>query len=232
MTTPLFEILADAETPLGPLTLRRRELLSRPSIIVTEVTLDGEHLMSSYITASERALSTLALGWHEGTGLEVLVGGLGLGYTTAEALASDRVAQVETVEFLPAVMGWCREGLIPLAATLNDEARHTLVQGDIYGRLAAEPDRQYDLILIDVDHAPDAPLDPAGGVFYTESGLQAAKRHLAPDGILGVWSSAESPSFEAALNAVFSDVRVERVEVVNELIDETYFDPVFLARDR
>lgn len=234
MSGPLFEILADDDTPLGVLTLRRRELLSKPGTVVTEVTLDGEHLMSSYITASERALATLALEWHPGGALTVLVGGLGLGYTSAEALTSARVARVETVEFLPAVMQWCRDGLIPLADTLNGDPRHGIVAGDVYGRLAAAPDRdgpRYDLILIDVDHAPDAPLDPSGGVFYTAAGLRAAKQHLAPGGILGVWSAAENPAFESALRAVFNDVRVERVEVVNDLVDETYHDPIFLARD-
>ncbi|MHC5021566.1 MAG: spermidine synthase [Planctomycetota bacterium] len=163
--------------------------------------------------------------------MEVLVGGLGLGYTSAEALAHPRVAQVETVEFLPAVAGWCRDGLIPLAAELNDDARHTVVLGDIYGRLAGPAERTYDCVLIDVDHAPDAPLDPSGGVFYSEAGLRAAKAHLSPGGILGVWSAAENPRFVAALHAVFREVRVELVEVNNDLVDEVYSDSIFLARD-
>lgn len=233
MSGPLFEILAADDTPLGLLTLRRRELLSRPGLIVCEVTLDGEHLMSSYITASEQALTTLALEWHEGSDLEVLVGGLGLGYTSAEALKSDRVARVETIEFLPAVAGWCADGLIPLAETLNGDDRHSVTIGDVYGHLAqAPPPRTHDLILIDVDHAPDAPLDPSGGVFYKQEGLRVAKQHLAgPGAILGVWSAAENPVFESALRAVFNEVRVERVEVVNDLVDETYNDVIFLARD-
>jgi len=232
MNGPLFEILSADDTPLGLLTLRRRELLSRPGVIVCEVTLDGEHLMSSYITASEQALTTLALEWHPGDGLDVLVGGLGLGYTSAEALKSDRVARVETIEFLPAVAGWCAGGLIPLAETLNGDDRHTVTLGDVYARLAqSPPERTHDLVLIDVDHAPDAPLDPSGGVFYKAEGLRVAKQHLAPGGILGVWSAAANPAFESALRSVFAEVRVEEVEVVNDLVDETYHDVIFLARD-
>ena len=88
-----LEILAYEESPLGPLCLRRRELLSQPGTIVTEVTLNHEFLMSSLYTDSERALANLALELHVGENLRVLVGGLGLGYTAREALLSDRVGR-------------------------------------------------------------------------------------------------------------------------------------------
>ena len=69
------------------LCLRQRELLSEPGTMVTEITLDHEFLMSSYSTASERALSRFALDMHPGRDLKVLVGGLGLGYTAHEVSA-------------------------------------------------------------------------------------------------------------------------------------------------
>ncbi len=233
---PKLEILAWEETPLGVLCLRRRALLSRPGTVVTEVTLDGEHLMSSYTTASERALASLALAWHDGpegdgVGLDVLVGGLGLGYTAAEVLADDRVARLQVVEFLPQVARWLTDGLIPLAAPLCADDRMTVVSDDVYARLLAPPqDQLHDLILIDVDHAPDAPLDTANGRFYTEPGLRAAREHLAPGGILSIWSAAENSDLVDTLGRVFGDVRIEGVAVVNDLIDEQYTDTLFMGR--
>ena len=56
-----FEILAYEETPLGPLCLRRRRVLGHSGTFVTEITLNHEFLMSSYNTASERALASLAI---------------------------------------------------------------------------------------------------------------------------------------------------------------------------
>jgi len=225
-----FEILAYDETPLGPLCLRRRELLAEPGTIVTEVSLNHEFLMSSYNTASERALASGALALREGTGLDALVGGLGLGYTAREALASDRVARVEVVEFLPQVIGWLEKGLIPLAAELNADPRLRVVQDDVYRRLSAEPARLFDLVLIDVDHSPEDRLAAANGSFYTEEGLERAKRHLMPGGVLGVWSYDESASFAAALRRVFRDVRVEPVEFKNRFVGETQTDWLFFAR--
>ncbi|CAN5555345.1 hypothetical protein BH24GEM3_BH24GEM3_19730 [soil metagenome] len=230
MTPSNLEILAYEDSPLGPLCLRRRELLSAPGTVVTEVTLNHAFLMSSYNTASERALARIALEMHAGTELRVLVGGLGLGYTAHAALASARVANVEVVEFLPQVIEWLEHDLVPLSPVLKADERLTTVRGDIYARLAAAPSEKFDLILIDVDHAPDDQLSRTSDFFYTKEGLMLASRHLAADGILGVWSYAESSPFARALREVFREVRIEPVTFFNELIDEETTDWLFFAR--
>ena len=97
-----IEFLAYEETSLGPICLRRRTPLSLPEVVVTEVTLNREFLMSSLHTDSEQALSRIAIQMHGGDHLRVMVAGLGLGYTAHEALKSDRV---EHVELLPQVNG-------------------------------------------------------------------------------------------------------------------------------
>jgi spermidine synthase len=229
MEPPLFEILAYETTELGILCLRRRELLCEPGTIVTEVTLDHEFLMSSYLTASEQALSEIALQMHSGSGLRVLVGGLGLGYTAWTALESDRVSECEVVEFLPQVINWLEQGLIPLSDKLNADNRLKVTQSDIYQRLASPPEQKHDLILIDVDHSPDDNLDEANGKFYTAAGLQHAKLHLAADGVLGVWSYAESSEFVDALHEVFGEVRIEPVTIFNNLINVEQTDWLFFA---
>lgn len=234
MKSSNIEFLDHQDTAIGTLILRRRTLLSRPDTVVTEITLDHEFLMSSHITFSERALSRVALEMHTGEQLQVLVGGLGLGYTAREALDS-RVARVEVVEFVPAVIGWMKDGLVPLSSELTADRRVEIVEGDVFERLALPPepeDPRFDLILIDVDHSPAEHLDDAGNDgFYTPQGLRAARRHLAPGGVLGVWSYAESSPFVDGLREVFGEVRVEPVRYVNDLIEEDTTDWLFFARD-
>jgi spermidine synthase len=232
MSPSNLEILAYEDSPLGPLCLRRRELLSEPGTVVTEVTLNHAFLMSSYNTASERALASVALEMHAGAELRVLVGGLGLGYTAHAALASARVATVEVVEFLPQVIDWMMRDLVPLGPALKADGRFTTAAGDVYARLAAAPAQRFDLILIDVDHAPDDQLSGTNDTFYSAKGLERASRHLAPGGILGVWSYAESSPFARALREVFDDVRIEPVTFFNALIDEETTDWLFFARGR
>ena len=225
-----IEILAYESTPLGILCLRRRELLSEPGTVVTEVTLNHEFLMSSYHTASERALASVALDMYRGQDVQVLVGGLGLGYTASEVLASDRAGHVEVVELLPQVIDWFDQGLFPLADSMQADPRLLVSQGDVFERLRQPPTRQFDVILIDVDHSPEDHLNGTNDSFYMVAGLQRAREHLAEDGILGVWSYAESSPFADALRQVFREVRIEPVTFNNTHINETMTDWLFFAR--
>jgi spermidine synthase len=231
MSPSNLEILAYLTTPLGELCLRRRELLSSPGTLITEITLDQELLMSSYNTASERALAEEALARHTGRDLSVLVGGLGLGYTANEALQSSRVRRVEVVELLPEVIGFLRDGLVPLSPELLAEPRFCVREGDVFATLRAPARERWDIVLIDVDHSPHEQLGTDNESFYTEAGLERAKRHLAPGGILAVWSYAESSPFVEVLRAAFTIVETVPVSFVNDLVDEELTDWLFIARD-
>ena len=232
-----IEILAYETTPLGTLCLRRRELVSKPGTLVTEVTLNHEFLMSSYLTQSERCLTDLGLKrvcqrLDSNEEISVMVGGLGLGYTAAEALKSELVSRVKIVEFLPEVIGWLKDGLIPLSETLLSDQRFEVTLGDVYARLGAKPDEVFDLIAIDVDHSPQDVLGEQSGGFYSESGLRQATKHLKKNGVLGVWSYAEDTPLLTAMQKVFVDVEVEKVTVWNDLIDVEQTDWLFFGRKR
>ena len=200
---------------------------------VTEITVDGDMLMSSLCTVSERALTEKALAMHaDGDGLAVLVGGLGLGYTAHAALADPRVAHVRVVDRLPAVIDWMRRGLVPLAGELNGDARLEIAEGDVYAELLDAPTARYDLILIDVDHAPSAPLDPASEPFYTWQGQRQAAEHLKPRGVLAVWSTEDDEDFADVLAEVYAETTREHVTWTNDLIadGEEIAEVLFLAR--
>jgi len=226
-----LQILALEATPLGDLCLRRRELLSRPGTVITEITLDHQLLMSSHVTVSERALATEALARHSRNGLSVLIAGLGLGYTAAAVLSSERVSRVEVIELFPAVVGFLTDGLVPLSTELLANPRFGVRQGDAYAMLSGEARERWDLVLIDVDHSPEDHLGKGNEGFYTRAGLERAKNHLAPGGMLAVWSYADSSPFVEALHASFDVVEVVPVKYLNDLVDEEHTDWLFLARD-
>jgi len=231
MNPPSIEILGYEATSLGPLCLRRRWTLAEPPRRVTEITLNHEFLMSSLHTDSERALATIPLGKLEGDALYVLIGGLGLGYTARSALADRRVANVEVVEFLPAVIRWLHDDLTPLAGELNAEPRLSLHEGDIYCLLLEPPTGSlYDAILIDVDHSPDDPLSEANRSFYTVDGLSRASRHLRADGILGLWSYDSHTPLLEAMRQVFDDVQVHPITYFNEHVREEFTDWLYVGR--
>ena len=117
-------------TRMGDLTLRRRTDPATGELIY-EVKLGEEFLMSSLFTVAEEELSTLGLAAASGDRLDVLVGGLGLGYTAVTALADARVQRVDVIDALPAVIDWHRRELLPVSATLVRDERTTLIHDDV-----------------------------------------------------------------------------------------------------
>src|SRR5947209_14852555 len=171
-----FEELAWAPTPMGELSLRRR-IDPRLELEVFEVRLGDEYLMSSLFTTGETELARLGLARAEADSLDVLVGGLGLGYTAVAALDDPRVASLTVVDALAPVIDWHQRQLVPAAAALVADARTKLVEADFFA-VAAHPDavpgapgHRYHVVLVDIDHSPRHTLAAAHADFFSVAGL-------------------------------------------------------------
>jgi spermidine synthase len=234
---PLFEELDYRPTPIGGLSLRRRRELSL-DVDVFEIKLGDEFLMSSLFTASEIALAGLGMAALPGRDLDVVVGGLGLGYTAAAVLEHETVRSLVVVEMLEAVIDWHRTGLLPLGPELVADARCRLVEGDFFALAASEegfdpalPGRRFDAVLVDIDHSPEALLDDRSQGFYRTEGLEALARHIRPGGIFGLWSNdAPDPAFTARLSGVFAEAWAEPVTFHNPLQNRPFTQAIYLAR--
>ncbi len=234
---PLFEELDYRPTPMGALVLRRRRELSL-GVEVYEIKLGDAFLMSSLFTESERQLANLALAELTAPGLDVVVGGLGLGYTAKAVLDHETVGSLTVVDALDAVIDWHKSGLLPLGGELTGDPRCTFVHGDFFALAASDagfdpdtPGRRFDAILVDIDHAPDFWLAPENAAFYTPEGLQRLGRHLKPGGIFGLWSNDRpDEAFTGRLAEVFEDARAEPVTFRNPLQDSEAVQTVYLAR--
>lgn len=157
------------QTPLGELTLRRRNEPRLDNAEVYEVKLGDEYLMSSLFTESERQLATIGLARLEGK-LDVVVGGLGLGYTAAEALKNERVKGLLVIDLFQTVIDWHHAGLVPMSETLTADPRCEMRQGDFFelsrtGFDVQAPNRRFDAVLLDIDHSPKHFLGPASQHF-------------------------------------------------------------------
>jgi spermidine synthase len=232
-----FEELDYRKTPMGELILRRRMQLSL-GIEVYEVKLGDEYLMSSLFTAGEIALAELAISGLGGGPLDVIVGGLGLGYTARAVLSHTAVRSLVVIEALPAVMDWHRRGLVPLGAGLTADPRCTFVHGDFFALAASDaidprnPGQKFHAILVDIDHSPRAVLHPSHGGFYGREGLRRAKAHLHRGGVFGLWSNdPPDEAFEGELRAVFKDAESKVVTFHNPLQNRDATNTVYLARN-
>ena len=231
-----FEELGWQQTPMGVISLRRRFDLSVRADVY-EVKLDDEHVMSSLFTVAEKELARLGLARTPGTALDVLIGGLGLGYTAQEALRCDRVRALTVVEFSDAVIEWHRRTLLPETAGLAADDRVTLVCADFFagatdgvGFDPCNPGRTYDAILLDIDHSPRHVLHDPHADFYTRDGLRAASERLVPGGVFALWSDdPPDEDFTATLASVFTDVQAQSVWFNNPLTRGRSAATIYLA---
>jgi spermidine synthase len=228
----LFEELDYSVTPLGAISLRRRRVLSLDRDVF-EVLLGEEHLMSSLFTEGEIALARLGLAAAQGEALEVIVGGLGLGYTAAAALDDERVRSVQVIDAIEPVIDWHRRGLLPLSPRLADNPRCKLVHADFFAVMAGESAGKVDAILLDIDHSPNALLNPRNGAFYTREGLAGAAGHLKPGGVFAMWSD-ELPDagFQAVMAEVFTDCEAPVVSFDNPLTGGQSSCTIYVGRKR
>lgn len=233
----LFEELDYCPTPIGALSLRRRREL-KLDVDVYEIMLGHEFLMTSLFTASEVALARLGIAACSGEKLDVVVGGLGLGYTAQAVLEHATVSNLIVIEYLAPVIEWHEAGILPMGCALSDDPRCDLVEGDFFAMAAGEsgfdpekPKRRFDSILVDIDHTPDHFLDDRSDSFYQVEGLKAVRRYLKPGGIFGLWSNdLEELRFLDRLSQAFPQAWAEPVTFHNPLTERPFTQTVYLAR--
>ncbi len=192
----VYEQLDFRPTPLGDLMLRRRRMSQFDDLDIYEVKLGEAFLMSSLFHEAESQLSKLALGVLEKEEIDVVVGGLGLGYTAVSALEDKRVSSLVVVEYLQGVIEWHQTDLVPLGKTLAGDPRCRLVHADFFA-LSRDVERSFDpehplnrhdAILLDIDHTPTNVLHQTNTRFYTLEGLAELAQHLKRDGVFALWA--------------------------------------------
>ncbi|MGY8639742.1 MAG: spermidine synthase [Verrucomicrobiales bacterium] len=234
---PRFEELDYRKTPLGELILRRRTILSLENREVYEVLLGESFLMSSLFTEVEVALSNLGLAATEerfpDTKLNVVVGGLGLGYTARAALKFPSVKSLRVVDYLEPVIEWHQQGMVPLGPELTADSRCQFVHNDFFelGFDPENPDKKFHAVLLDIDHSPANLLHERHAAFYAPDGLRKLCEKIHPGGIFALWSDdAPEENFLAALNEVFETCESHTVSFYNPLQDKDSASTVYVAK--
>lgn len=231
----MFEELDYQRTPLGELSLRRRLVPMLGNREVYEVKLGEEFLMSSMFHAVEVALSDLGLGALDAGDWDVVVGGLGLGYTALAALKFPTVRSLVVVDFLQPVIDWHRRGLVPLGPQLTADPRCRFLHGDFFALAVApagfDTGRKFHAVLLDIDHSPRNVLHSRHAAFYSPAGLGALAAQLHPGGVFAMWSDdAPDEEFLQLLQGVFATARAEVVKFPNPLLDCDSASTVYVAR--
>ncbi|MFF3633258.1 spermine/spermidine synthase domain-containing protein [Streptomyces sp. NPDC002250] len=210
-------VLDRREGPYGEVVLRRHGAL-------LQIIANGCFLMDTSDGRSERLLVDAAYDALDGRPApEVLIGGLGVGFSLAHAAAGGRWGRITVAEREPAVIDWHRRGpLAEVSAAALGDPRTRIVEADLLTYVKETSDT-FDALCLDIDNGPGWTVTEDNGGLYSPAGLAACARVLRPDGVFAVWSAEPSPEFEGTLrNAGFRQVRTEEVPVARGVPDAVH----------
>jgi len=170
------------------------------------------------------------------SGLDVAVGGLGLGYTAQAVLEDERVRELVVVDALEPVIDWHQRGLVSVGPILTADPRCRLVHADFFamseesGFDPSIPGRLFDAVVVDIDHSPAHLLADGSAGFYGIEGTRRLAGHLRPGGVYSLWSNdLPDDAYLAVLSEVFVDVTAEIVSFPNPLQEREASNTVYLA---
>jgi len=211
------QVLDRALTERGELVLRQRpgghfEIIS-----------NGVFLMDTSDGRSERQLIAAAAARTPASAPDLLIGGLGVGFSLIHAVRETAAAHIDVVEIEPVIIGWHRKHLRSLTESSIADARVRIIEADLADWLRTA-DRDYDVICLDTDNGPNWLVFEANEGLYSDAGLDLIGSRLRPDGVVAVWSAAADPAFEARLRA-----RFRRVDVLTTPVRRGVPDVVYVA---
>ncbi len=172
----------------------------------TELRVGGQFVMDDVETTSERLVAEHVL---ELGARDVLVGGLGLGYT-ARALLDGGAERVVVAELHPEVVAAVADGA---GAGPFEDSRLEVAVGDVHDVVAAQPEGSFDGICLDVDNGPDQLVHEHNASLYEAEFLTLCRTRLRAGGTLCIWSATSAESLSRTLGDVFDDVTTLRVPI-------------------
>lgn len=213
-----WQTIDRADTPEGPLELRRRGEGANPADAEYVITVGGRVLMNGAAHQTEDAVAEAACrpvigrrGRRSRRTLpppRVLVGGLGMGYTLRAALdLLPRAARVLVAEIDPTIVRWCRGPLAPLTGNAAGDRRVTIEIADVAAVLArtarkeTPPDSRFDAVILDLYEGPREAHGGREDPLWGRAALETTRDALLPGGILAVWSEDPDAAFEKRLAA-------------------------------
>ncbi len=176
------------------------------------IKLGNVELMNSRMHGSEEELARLACREIlNRPAPQILIGGLGMGFTLRAALDMlPSEAQITVAELIPAVVKWNQGVLSALAGHPLRDERVKIHEGDVRKMIKAGKG-EYDAILLDVDNGPKRLFQEDNNRLYSLKGLYVARTALRPRGILGIWSSGPDIDFTQRLYSAGFEVAEVRV---------------------
>lgn len=174
-----------------------------------EIIYNGTFLMATYNGESERLLVKAALHLCDNP-QTVLIGGLGVGFSLAEALSDSRIREVDVIEIEKVIIEWNRKYLGDFSSFALEDTRTNIINADLISWISGS-NNKYDALCLDIDNGPDWTVSDTNGDLYADHGMNKLLRLLNPGGVISFWSATKSDAFLAKLRSMFSIVEVKLI---------------------
>lgn len=175
-----------------------------------ELVTGGVFVMATYNALSSMLLVRNAAARCSKSNARLLIGGLGFGYSIAEALALPQIEQVDVVELTPEIIQWNQTLLSHVNGALLSDARVVTIEGD-FVHYVQQTEKTYDLICMDIDNGPMLLVHPGNERAYSTDFFRRVAKVLRPGGVFGIWSCNADDDLKEAMARVFSCTSVDVV---------------------
>ncbi|MGQ9632146.1 MAG: spermidine synthase [bacterium] len=206
-------VIERASTPNGEIQLQKLSQRDSEGNSIYEIVFNGIFLMATYSHRSSEALATLAIepiAKSRGR-IDVLIGGLGMGYTLRSALSYPQVSRVDVVEIEEKIIEWNRKFFHTHNRRALLDPRTRVIRGDLC-EYVDKAVNKYDAVAVDIDNGPARMVLEGNRRLYTPEGLAKLKGIVNPGGAVALWSQDEDEGLRRAMEGVFENVEIIGIE--------------------
>jgi spermidine synthase len=173
-----------------------------------ELIINGVFIMASYNHLSSELLVRNAI--RPGQNTEILVGGLGMGYTVKEACAHTEVVGVDVIEIEPVIIEWNRTWFKKGNNACLDDQRVKVMEDDFFSYVQ-NCEKTYDLIGMDIDNGPMMLVNDTNARVYRAGFFRQILSLLNHEGVFAIWSCNHDENLLQEARLVFPDCQAEEV---------------------
>jgi spermidine synthase len=185
-----------------------------------QIVCNGAFVIASCNERSSRALVAAARPFLAAGPLDVLIGGLGMGYALDEALDVPGLRSVTVAEYEPLIVAWFATHMRERASRAERDARSRIVVADVHDLLHGGP--RYDLIALDTDNGPQWLIRADNARLYEAGGVRLVAQAVRPGGVVVFWSPERYEQFESTLRDSFGRVLAHQATDVVDGHDVQY----------
>jgi len=191
-------IIETVFTPRGPFKLKKSK--GKYEVYASKTLLFGTIEKQSCYQLARKVLNAHPLPEN------ILIGGLGMGFTLQEVLKNPKVQLVDVIEIEPQIKKWNQEIFSTQNGRVLNDPRTRVIITDIINYFKHPLQKNYDLIIMDIDNGPGNVIHPDNTYIYSTEMLKFMSELLQskkPKGLVGIWSTTKEKWFSNRLNSIF-----------------------------